>query len=1000
MNLEENSTTQVSFQVNGKDISLSVSPLTTLQQALHRDLGLREVRYGCGEGVCGACLVLLDGKPTASCIKLAMQAGGSRVVTSTGLETALPESVRGRFRCLRSNLEASAAFQCGYCACGILVAGAHFLSENEKPSTEEALQALSGNICRCTGYRQMMESVTAATEGKKTVGSLVARPDIVEKMGADEGYPTDRHSGEALVGRVLWSEYPSAGILEVDVSAARSVPGVVAVVTCKDIPGKNVGGTMTFAEDQPLLASDQVRSMADAVALVAAASDVAARDALQKIRVRYSPRSPVTDPAAALAPDAPSIGAHGNVVSQFTEESGDVDAAFAGADLTVEGTYNCRGNDHACMELEGGSGWMEGDTIVLELQSQNPYAAVKAASRQLAIPEDRVRIVSSRMGGSFGKYLVAGIEGFLATLVYVTKKPVRLVLSREECLTRRVKRHATVAQYRLGLKRDGSFTALEARILADAGPYVSLTPVVASLLTSEAAGAYEIANVRVDCKGVLTNNLPGAPMRGFGSQQANFGIECLVDKAARTLKMDPAELRRKNYRKKLENRAEAEKSASPPPAPNVWLAKTIDLVTESLGARPASPDGWRVGRGVASSQAKYGYPSGMVDRFVARLQVDGSGQFVLESDIPDAGSGSTHGVCQLVARTLKLNQPPRYVLSQDCVSDPSGTLISRGRRPSRLAGAFFHGIERVQTIYSGRLHAITSRFAPRTLARFMRWSGFSINIFNRLMNWLKASFFPFSIDSFNPRISGSRGMFMLGRAAQQATDNLRKLAMDMAAKQLGASADSLELGNGGIYDRTNPSRLITWARLAQQCGGKLSTVGESHLPQGSLFQSSSGNQVGPVDFVYASHGCDVAVDPATGRVKVLHYAACHDVGRVLDADAVRGQLLGGITMGIAQALLEDLGMREGKVGAVGLHDYLVPSSLDVPGNIDLRLIESGTGIGPDGAKGIGEIAAVVAPIAIANAVYDALGVQPTAIPITPEQIVCEFMSLTGAPALV
>ncbi len=1000
MNLAENSTAQVSFHVNGKEISISVSPLTTLQQALHRDLGLREVRYGCGEGVCGACLVLLDGKPTASCIKLAVQAGGSQVVTATGLEANLPKALRDRVHCLRSNLEASAAFQCGYCACGVLVAGAHFLGENEKPSAGEVLQALSGNMCRCTGYQQIVESVTAAAQGRQTQGSLPARPDIVEKMGADEGYPTDRHSSEALVGRVLWSEYPSASIREIDVTAARSVPGVVAIVTCKDIPGKNVGGTMTFAEDQPLLASDQVRSMADAVALVAATSDSAALDALQKIRVRYDPRPPVVDAAAALAPGAPSIGAHGNVVSQFTEENGDVDAAFAGADLTVEGTYHCRGNDHACMELEGGSGWMEGDVIVLELQSQNPYAAVKAVARLLAIPEDRVKMVSTRMGGSFGKYLVAGIEGFLAMLVYLTRKPVRLVLSRNECLTRRVKRHTTVAQYRLGLKRDGSFTALEARIFADAGPYVSLTPVVASLLTTEAAGAYAIANVRVDCKGVLTNNLPGAPMRGFGSQQANFGIECLVDKAARTLEMDPAELRRRNYRRGPEKSGETENSENPASAPNVLLAKTMELVTNGLGARPASPEGWRVGRGVASSQAKYGYPSGMVDRFVARLQVDGSGQFVLESDIPDAGSGSTHGVCQLVARTLKLNQPPRYVLSQDCVSDPSGTLISRGRRPSRLAGVLFYAIERVQTIYSGRLHAITSRFSPRTLARFMRWSGFSINFFNRLMNWLKASFFPFSIDSFNPRVSGSRGMLMLGRAAQQAADNLRKLAVGMAAKQLGASADSLELGNDGIFDRTNPSRRITWAALAQQNGGKLSAVGESHLPQGSLFQASTGNQVGPVDFVYASHGCDVAVDPATGRVKVLHFVACHDVGRALDADAIRGQLLGGITMGMAQALLEDLGMREGKVEAGGLHDYLVPSSLDMPGNIDLHIIESGTGIGPDGAKGIGEIAAVVAPIAIANAIYDALGVQPTAIPITPEQIVCEFMSRTGTPALV
>jgi CO/xanthine dehydrogenase Mo-binding subunit/aerobic-type carbon monoxide dehydrogenase small subunit (CoxS/CutS family) len=989
MNRDESSANRVMLRVNGKDTSLSVSPLTTLQQALHRDLGLREVRYGCGEGVCGACLVLLDGKPAASCIKLAVQAGGCSVVTAGGLEGALTENARERFRCLRSNLEASAAFQCGYCACGVLVAAAHLLDENEYLSEESILRALSGNLCRCTGYRQMVEAVAAAAAGRKTANAS-PRPDVIEKLGSDAGYPTDRYGRETLVGRILWSEHTSGRIQAIDVEAARCVPGVVAVLTYTDIPGANVGGTMTFAEDQPLLARDQVRSMADAVALVAATSEIAALDALQKILVTYEPLLQISDPTAALAVDAPSIGQNGNLISQFTEETGDVDAAFAASDVVVQGSYRCSSNDHACMELEGGSGWMENDVVVLDLQSQSPYAAVKAVARQLGIAEKQVRIASTRMGGSFGKYLVAGLEGLLALLVYKTRQPVRLVLSREECLARRVKRHATVAQYKLGLKRDGSFTALEAQILADAGPYVSLTPAVTSLLTTEAAGAYEIPSVRVDCKGVLTNNLPPAPMRGFGSQQANFGIECLIDKAARQLGVDPAQLRRKNYRR------EKAKSGSRG-APNQWLTKTIDTVTAGLGKRPVSTDGWCVGRGIGSAHAKYGYPSGIVDRFVARLQVDSSGQFVLESDISDAGSGSTQGICRLIARTLNLRRLPRYVFSQECISDPTGTRISRGRDPSRFKTALFVWIERIQTTFSGRLHARTSRLSPRGLARLMRWTGFLTNLFNAGLSWIKSALFPFSVDTFNPRISGSRGVFMLGRAAQQASEALRELALAAAAKTLRVEAESLELDDDGIFDRSDASHRITWAELAQQHGGRLQAVGESHLPKGMLFESGTGNQVGPVDYVYASHGCDIAVDPATGQVRILHYVACHDVGRALDPEAIRGQLLGGITMGIAQALHESLVVKEGKVETAGLHDYLVPSCLDVPANIDLHIIESGTGLGPDGAKGIGEIGAVVAPIAIANAVYDALGVQPGAIPITPEQIICELMNRPGVP---
>jgi CO/xanthine dehydrogenase Mo-binding subunit/aerobic-type carbon monoxide dehydrogenase small subunit (CoxS/CutS family) len=992
MTSADGSAVPLKLRVNGQERSLFVSPLTTLQRALHRDLGLREVRYGCGEGVCGACLVLLDGKPTASCIKLALQAGGCDVITATALETALPEAARSCYGYLRSNLESCAAFQCGYCACGFLVSAAHFLCGNEGPMQPDALRtALSGNLCRCTGYHQIMEAVSAAAEGKQKGDPLARRPDIVEKMGADAGYPTDRHSREALVGRILWSEQPSARIQSIDTTAARAVPGVITVLTCKDIPGENIGGTMTFAEDQPLLAADQVRSVADAVALVAATTEEAALVALKQIRVMYSPLPQVSGPATALAAGTPSLGRHGNLVSQFTEKAGDVATVFAGADLVVEGSYRCNSNDHACVELEGGSGWMENDTVVIELQSQSPYGAVNAVARQLAIPESSVRIVSNRMGGSFGKYLVAGLEGFLALLVYKTRQPVRLVLSREESFARRVKRHATFAQYKLGLKRDGSFTALDAQILADAGPYVSLTPAVTSLLTTEAPGGYEIANVSVDCQGILTNNLPGAPMRGFGSQQANFGIECLVDKAARELKMDPAELRRRNYKRETV-------SWSQTPVPNPWLTRTMDAVTAGLGQRPVANDEWLHGRGVGSAHAKYGYPSGLTDRFVARLRVDSSGQFVVESDIADAGSGSTHGVGKLVARTLNLDSLPTYAFSQDCIADPTGALVSSGSASSPFKMRVFKIIERIQTTFSGRLHALTSRFSQRFLAWTMQLTGFMTNGFNAFLGWLKSAWFPYSVDTFNPRISGSRGIFMLGRAAQQAAERMRELALTQAARSLGTDAGALELGSGGIFDRANPARRITWAELAQQHQGKLQTVGESHLPKGMLFHAATGNQVGPVDFVYASHGCDIAVDPATGKVKVLHYVASHDVGRVLDAEAVRGQLLGGIVMGISQALHEVLAIQNGQAGIKALHDYLVPTCLDVPENIDLHIIESGTGLGPDGAKGIGEIAAVVAPIAIANAVYDALGVQPTAIPITPEQIICELMKRPGVSA--
>jgi CO/xanthine dehydrogenase Mo-binding subunit len=217
--------------------------------------------------------------------------------------------------------------------------------------------------------------------------------------------------------------------------------------------------------------------------------------------------------------------------------------------------------------------------------------------------------------------------------------------------------------------------------------------------------------------------------------------------------------------------------------------------------------------------------------------------------------------------------------------------------------------------------------------------------------------------------------------------NLKTKALEIGATILGVNPSELEIDATGVRYKSDGSRTVSWAELAAQAGGELTAMGEAHNPQGQFFDPETGNQRGAIDFMDATHGCDLEINRETGAVKILNYVACHDVGYAFNREAVRGQILGGTMMGIGQALLENVRVVDGKVANVGFHDYLIPTTLEMPTNLEVQIFESGSGIGPKGSKGVGESAAVAAPIAIANALYDALGIQPTTTPTTPEEIV-------------
>lgn len=960
----------IRLMVNGEERSSEVEATTTLQELLHTHLGRTEVKKGCGEGVCGSCTVLLAGAPCASCSMLAWQAHEREVVTAAGLPDAAA---------LAEHLVAREAFQCGYCAPGFLVSATHLLRSQRRLARDEVRRGLSGHICRCTGYGPIVEAVVAASAGEAPPALGEDRADLRAKLFGTVQYPSDQLRSDALVGRILYSEHAAARVDRVDVRAALRVPGVVAVLTAQDIPGKNVGGTGLFSADQEVLASSNVRSFGDAVALVAAETEQAAREALAAIVVVYSPKPAVFDVLDAVQPDAPRVAGHGNVVAQLTKTKGDLEQAETEAEVVVEETYRTLPNDHVCMEREGGVGWLDGDTLVLSVTSLTPHVIRTSVARVLGLPESDVRIDTPRMGGSFGKYLMQGVESHLALLVHSTRRSVRLVLERGEIVARAAKRHPFTGRYRLGVKRDGTFVFLDAQVYADSGPYDGLTPTVISVFADEANGAYAFKHIRVVATGVRTNNLPGAPMRGFGSQQINFGIESIVEKAAHTLGMDPVALRAKNFVKTRID-PDAVEIADPDNA----LLETLTRAVAALGDRPTNlPPTLRIGRGLASVRAKYAYPYGMVDRFTARMVLSAGGKLRIECDIPDSGTGIPTGLARLAAAEIGLETPPEYGLSGKLLADPSGTLLAGSEHPTPFMRLLYRLVERAQILQTAQAMAATTRFDARVLSVILRVIAWPLNGVTRAIGTLKSRWFPYGVDSYIPRTSGSRGMAMAGRAVVAAAGAWKAKIVSAAAERLGIERDHVALDDRGAFDRRKKSTVVSWAALAEQ--GEVAALGSAALPAGKLL-AKNGNQAGSIDHMLATHACWVAVDTTTGLVRVLKYAACQDVGVVHHPAIVKGQILGGIAMGIGQALSESMGMERGIPAVRSLHDYHVVGPMDMP-EVHMELLESGTGLGPRGAKGVGEVGAVAAPIAVANAVYDAIGQQLCVITTTPEEVV-------------
>lgn len=526
------------FTLNGQKIVYDGDENRPLIKILREDHHITTVKDGCSQGTCGACSVLVDGKQTLACVTPMKRIEGKSVVTPEGLEQKAQEAFAAAF-------VEKGGIQCGYCTPGMVMAAAALLSVNPNPTPADVRKAINRNICRCTGYKKIIESVLYAAEilrGEKPMPSLDAKES--GKIGT---CLNKYHTHDAVLGKVpftgdivmknmafgalKFSEYPKAKILSVDVSEAEKSEGVLRVLTRKDIPGEQMIGIIKH--DWPFMVGvgETTRCISDVLANVIAETEDQARAAVEKIKVEYDVLTPVSTWEEALAPNAPQVHPdRANLLNESFIKIGDVEKAFKESAYISEGTFHTQRVEHAFLETEASVATCDNEgKLTVYSQGQGIFEDRHQICAILKLPETHVNIVQVQSGGAFGGKEDLTVQGHAAMGAYFLKRPVRVELNREESIRMHPKRHPMTLKYKLGCDKNGKFTAIQATIIGDTGAYASVGDKVLERAAGHAAGAYFVPNIDVLNKTVYTNNIPNGAMRGFGVNQALFAMERCID---------------------------------------------------------------------------------------------------------------------------------------------------------------------------------------------------------------------------------------------------------------------------------------------------------------------------------------------------------------------------------------------------------------------------------------------------------------------------------------
>src|SRR5216683_1304058 len=673
------------LRVNGAVHELEANPNRTVLSLLREDLRLTGTKQGCTVGVCGLCSVLLDGQLTSACLLLAPMVEGRALTTIEGIGP--PNGLNG----LQQAFIDHAGFQCGICTPGQIVAATALLNETPTPSKEEIRRWMMGNLCRCTGYHGIVESIEAAATGATAPPSDAERLDGPSKVSGTANYAADLIRPGMLWAKALRSPYPHARIISIDTSRARALPGVHAVLVGSDLPpGTRVGRNM---RDMPVLALDKVRFVGEKVAAVAAESLELAEQSVQLIEVEYAELPAVFDPLEAMKPGAPllhdpalvrdwAVGdqvvpdyPNGASAPTFGASRVEVEAALARADHVFEHTFRTPIQHQ---------GYLEPHTCTVEIDDRGvahiwasnkaPLLLARYLREGLGLQRDQLEMHLLPLGGDFGgkgSFMDIPLTYFLAR---ASARPVKMAMTYPEELMAGNPRHAATILVRTGVSKDGRIVARWVRGYFASGGYAAFKPSTDTTLPGfkrGAIGPYDIPVHRAECHMIYTNTVPGGHMRSPGEAQAAYAVEAHTDLIARELGLDPVEFRARNG----SHHGRPAEDGGPDVPPRV--REVLEAAADAIGMPQPRPAG--IGRGLAliefsTSPGVYG----------GILHVARDGRVTIQTPIIENGAGMLTVFRRIVAEELGLPMPQIAIeQSLDDIEDDRGV---GGSRTTRLVG--------------------------------------------------------------------------------------------------------------------------------------------------------------------------------------------------------------------------------------------------------------------------------------------------------------------------
>ncbi|MGD1885303.1 MAG: molybdopterin-dependent oxidoreductase [Paracoccaceae bacterium] len=671
----------LSFRLNQAIVVASPTPGQRLSDVLREELGARDVKVGCDAGDCGACTILLDGQPVCACLTPAHQVQDRDVDTWSGLYRRDPAA-----KALADSLKGHGAAQCGICTPGMMVSATALLRERPDPAESEVQDALSGVLCRCTGYRKIIDAVMgvpAVTTGKSHgVGSSIPHVDADEKISGDLSYGDDVAPAGCLEILVIRSPYHRAGFKFGDLKSFAAAQDLTTILTAADVPGRNLFGVIPQFVDQPVFAEGEVRFRGEAVAAIVARPEIIAGLDPESFPVSWRKLPAVKDMQSAQGEGAAEIheGRVQNVMCGGLVARGDAEAALKRADVLVEGRFRSAFVEHAYIEPEAGFAQVLDGRLEVHACTQAPMMDREALEAILGMDAARIRIVPTGVGGGFGSKLDPTVQPFLAIAALKTGQAVRMRYSRTESMQSSTKRHPSDIRLRIGANRNGKISGISFFGEFDTGAYASWGPTVANRVPVHASGPYSVKDYRAESKGVHTNNPPAGAFRGFGVPQSAIAQESLFDALAEKLGMDALEFRIANA---LENNVptvcgQVFEQGVGIRACLTALRSAWKRESAAMAAFNSSNTTLKRGVGVAAGWYGCGNTS-LPNPSTIKAGITPDGRVVLHQGAVDIGQGSNTVVSQIFAEALGVlaKQIERVGADTDITPDAGKTSASR-----------------------------------------------------------------------------------------------------------------------------------------------------------------------------------------------------------------------------------------------------------------------------------------------------------------------------------